>query len=510
MKKIVFLSIAGLLALISAAAQQTGKVTAEYFPDPDVEFDTPAFSRRHGFTSYDQMNAWLDELAKRNPELVTLSSVGRTQRGREIVMVRIGRGGENRLRVLYTGCVHGNEPGGTEGLLYFAAQLTRDERIGRLVDSIDFYIIPMVNADGSERNTRATANGIDLNRDQTILSTPEARAMHRAASEVRPHLFVDFHEYKPLRSSYSEVADGRIVTNPHDVMFLWSSNPNVAPSLRAIVDGLFIPEAENTADSEGLTHHIYYTTKSDRGQTVFNVGGSSPRSSSNIMALRGAVSMLMEVRGIGIGRTSYKRRVNTVYRLAESFAATAADNASALRNAVAEAETWNGDIAVSFRSRSVGDYPVPFIDMIACDTLTVRVPARVAPETEIVASRPRPSAYWLDASERRAAETLALYGVRLEHIDAPRTIMAERYRVTSSHESHDMVAGILPLTVKTELVRERIELPAGSYRIPLDQPLATLAAVLLEPESANGFVNYRVADPAGIYREIEPDSNDKQ
>lgn len=150
MKKILFLSIAGLLAVLAAAAQQTGRVTAKYFPDPDVEFDTPAFAHRHGFTSYNEMLAWLEELAERNPGLVTLGSAGRTQRGREIVMVRIGRGGENRLRVLYTGCVHGNEPGGTEGLLYFAAQLTRDAQIGRLLDSIDFYIIPMVNADGSE------------------------------------------------------------------------------------------------------------------------------------------------------------------------------------------------------------------------------------------------------------------------------------------------------------------------------------------------------------------------
>lgn len=40
------------------------------------------------------------------------------------------------------------------------------------------------------------------------------------------------------------------------------------------------------------------------------------------MALRGAISMLMEVRGVGLGRTSYKRRVYTVYKLAESFART--------------------------------------------------------------------------------------------------------------------------------------------------------------------------------------------
>ena len=60
------------------------------------------------------------------------------------------------------------------------------------------------------------------------------------------------------------------------------------------------------ADAEGLTHHTYFTTKSNRGEIIFNIGGSSPRSSTNIMALRGAISMLMEVRGVGLGRTNWQ------------------------------------------------------------------------------------------------------------------------------------------------------------------------------------------------------------
>ena len=66
---------------------------------------------------------------------------------------------------------------------------------------MDLYILPSVNIDGSEQGERLTANGIDLNRDQTLLSTPEARTLQRVALTVNPHLFIDFHEYKPLRAS---------------------------------------------------------------------------------------------------------------------------------------------------------------------------------------------------------------------------------------------------------------------------------------------------------------------
>ena len=80
--------------------------------------------------------------------------------------------------------------------------------------------------------------------------------------------------------------------------------------------------------------------------------------------------------------------------------------------------------------------------------------------------------------------------------------------MTTALESHDLVAGILPLNVKTSTETRAITLPAGSYRISMSQPLATLVTVLLEPESANGFVNYRVIDAKvnntlGIYRKMK-------
>lgn len=507
MKRILII-LCLLLSGLPFYAQQTGKVTAKFFPNPQVDIDTPAFAKKHGFTTYRELMTFLHDLATAYPELINLQIVGRTQRGRDIPMIKVSNGGNDKLRVLYTGCVHGNEPAGTEGLLYFMKQLTRDPQLAALLDKMDFYIIPSVNIDGSEQGERVTANGIDLNRDQTLLSTPEARTLQRVALTVKPHLFIDFHEYKPLRASYEEVTNGLLVTNPNDFMFLWSSNPNVSPALRSAVDELYVPEASRMADAEGLVHHTYFTTKSNRGDIIFNLGGSSPRSSTNIMALRGAISMLMEVRGVGLGRTSYKRRVYTTYKLAESFAHTTFEHADRIRRAVDEADHYNGDIAVTFRSKAASDYPLTFIDMLACKKVTVPVEARIAPESEVVLTRERPVDYYLDADQSRAVEILQNFGVELERLESPQTIDLECYTVTTALESHDLVAGILPLNVKTSAETRAITLPAGSYRISMSQPLATLVTVLLEPESANGFVNYRVIDAKvnntlGIYRKMK-------
>ena len=123
-------------------AQQPRKVTKKWFPNPDVRIETPAFSRSYGFTTYKQMMKYVNNEAASHPQQVTVKAVGKTQRGRDIplVVVTDGKSDEGKLRVLYTGCVHGNEHAGTEGLLWFIHQLTSDSEIRGLLKGIDFYI----------------------------------------------------------------------------------------------------------------------------------------------------------------------------------------------------------------------------------------------------------------------------------------------------------------------------------------------------------------------------------
>lgn len=508
MKRIIYIILCLLLFSGDAYAQQTGKVTRKYFPDPDIKINTPAFQKKCGYTGYSEMMDFLHNLVTSHPDLMSLEIVGRTQKGKDIPMIRISRaGGQDKLRVLYMGSVHGNEHAGTEGLLYFMQKIANGQLPSNILDKIDFYIMPMVNIDGSEINKRATNNNTDLNRNQTLLTIPESQTMQRVASTVRPHVFIDFHEYKPLRASYEDIAD-KLVTNPNDFMFLWSSNPNVAPSLTNILQQIYIPEAKEMAEKEGLSNSTYFTTKSDRGNVIFNFGGSSPRSSSNSMALRGAISMLMEIRGIGLGRTSYKRRVNTVSRLAEQYAETTAEHYDEVKKAVDEALNNNSDIAVSFKSKKEENYPVEMIDILGCKKIILNVDARIAPESEVTLYRPRPSAYYIAPSNTRAIETLRRFGVEMQPLAEQKTLELETYTVTSARESYEPMGNILPLTVTTELSRKSVDLPAGTIRIPMDQYLSSLIATLIEPESANGFVNYRVIDaPKGreltIYREIK-------
>ena len=487
------------LGVLTVNAQQPGKVTRTWFTNPDVKIETPAFKGAgHYYTSYKKMNKYLEAEQSHHPQLIKIETVGKTQRHHDIKLVTVsnGKASADKIKVLYTGCVHGNEHAGTEGLMWFIHQLANDRSVGKLLDHIDFYIMPMVNVDGSEADSRYTNNGTDPNRDQTRLSTPEVECMHSVATRVMPHVFVDFHEFKPLRTAYDDISD-RIISNPNDFMFLYSSNPNVYPGLTEMIEGKFMPEAKKMAEKWGLVNRTYFTTKTQGERTVMNVGGQSSRSSSNIMALRGSISLLMEIRGIGMGKTSYLRRVNTAYQLALSYANTAEANKAEVLKVCNEALQQQRPIATEYKVPTVKDEPFEFIDLLKNEKTTIKVDANHARELKVTKEVARPKAYVISAKEELAISLVKKFGIRysvLDNQESARTIAVEAYKVKSTRTQKAEVLGIHPLSVAVETFNTTVSLPKGSIVVPMDQPLSTLAAILIEPECTNGFVNFRVID----------------
>jgi hypothetical protein len=102
---------------------------------------------------------------------------------------------------------------------------------------------------------------------------------------------------------------------------------------------------------------------------------------------------------------------------------------------------------------------------------------------------PRCRAYWIPGAWGDVIERLRLHGIRLEEIAGPRTLAIERYRL-SDWKLAAPFEGRVPLTaqVRTEAATETF--PAGSVRVPTDQPLGDLAALLLEPASPDSFFQW--------------------
>ena len=77
------------------------------------------------------------------------------------------------------------------------------------------------------------------------------------------------------------------------------------------------------------------------------------------------------------------------------------------------------------------------------------------------------------------------------HIDfltlaAPRTVLAERLQISALSVSPKSRTGVREKTrAKIQATRTRVQLQAGDLLVPMSQPLAPLAALMLDPRSAN-------------------------
>ncbi len=490
------LTLTILLALWAAmaAAQQPRKVTERYFPDPVVEIATPSLAKAKGFASHGEVLSFFEALGTAHPDRVSVEVAGLTQKKREIPLVKISSGGGGKLRMLLFARVHGDEPSGTEALMWLADRLVNDPASAQMLESIDFYLMPVVNADGMESFQRMTANGIDLNRDQSKLDSPEAQVLHATAARIAPHVTVDLHEYQPVRSDFETVAQGRIISTPWDVMLLWSGNLNVPAPLRATVEEVMLPPAYKLLDANGLTHHTYYTSHMEHGVLSMTVGGSSARSTSNAMALRNSVSLLVETRGIKLDRTSFKRRVWSAYLLCDQFARTAYDNAAQIMATVEEAAKSSADIAVRFAGERKKGVPFTFIDLISGGKVSIALNAQYSLRSTATLTRVRPSAYYILPGEKRAAEKLDLLGIAYTRLAEPATLDVEAYTVETVTPETVEVGGVLPVAVRTAVQTRSVSFPEGTVVVGTGQPMSHFAVSVLEPECTNSFAYFRIIE----------------
>ena len=140
--------LAGLLGLLLLS---TPAVAADpIYPKPKVPL---AFNRIY---DYPELEAALKALVAAHPDLLSLSSLGKSVEGRDLWCVTINNpktGKDTAKPAMYVdGNIHGNEVQAAEACLYTIWYLTenygRVEALTKLVDEKVFYVVPTVNPDG--------------------------------------------------------------------------------------------------------------------------------------------------------------------------------------------------------------------------------------------------------------------------------------------------------------------------------------------------------------------------
>lgn len=487
------IAISLLLLPLTSCAQlnpQSKKVTEKFFPDFDAEINTPAFNKKKGFTSYSEMMEYLNKLVSEHPDIASLSMIGQSQEGKEIPMIVLDNktSTENKTRVFMQGGLHGNEPASTESMLYLINQILNDAECKSLLDKVVLGIIPMANIDGYEKQDRYAANGLDLNRDQTKLMAQETSALKKAFNSFDAEVAIDFHEYRPYRNDFAKMGTFGI-TGIYDVMFLYSGNLNVPKQLRNYTKDVFVDPAKKRMDEKGLRNHDYFSTRDHEGHTHFHQGSSNARSSATSFALRNTISTLIEVRGVGLNRTSFTRRVMTGYLVALSYLESAAKNGPEIKQILAQANLETNDAVVKSKSE-ISDAQIQVIDLDTNEEITLDVILHDAWHSSAVLTRSRAPGYIILAEQTELIEKLKTLGFEMNELESVRAFDIENYLITEYSEDSEKYEGTNRQYVQTEINKSSKEFPAGSQVLLMSQPRSNLAIELLEPEASNSFVSF--------------------
>ncbi len=458
--------------------------------------------------SYDETLAFLRRLAAASPEL-GLVSLGKSGERRDVWMAIAARGGAatpeavRRLGkpvLLVQAGIHAGEIDGKDAGLMLLRDALATKTRAALLDQVSLLFIPILNVDGHERASetnrinqrgpemmgwRTNATNLNLNRDYAKADTPEIRAVLRALGAWTPDLYVDVH-----------VTDG--ADYQYDVTYGWDAGENHSPGITRWLDERLRPAVDGDLESMGHIPGplIQVNDALDPGKGFVD-WVADPRYSNGYGDARHLATILVENHSL----KPFHQRVlgtcvfldSTIRLLArEAPALRIATSADAARRPDSVPLAWQaGGPKRGFAFKAVDWRLVP--TPVAGQRIEylgrpkpITVPRQgMSPSLHV----PRSRAYWIPGAWVDVIERLRLHGIRAEEVAEPRTLGVERYRLSEWKVSAPF-EGRVPMTAQVRSEAATETFPAGSVRVPTDQPLGDLAALLLEPASPDSFFQW--------------------
>jgi hypothetical protein len=473
--------------------RQSPEVLATY-PEIDVRIDTPAMAAgRATPTTQSEMESFLLNLTRPDTPIV-LQTLASTPQGRAIPILYFTKERHvapeairtlGRPVVWLIGQQHGNEPAGGEAMLALAKELATG-RLRPLLDRLSVVMVPRANPDGAALEQRDTAAKMDLNRDHATMALAETRALHAAVHTLPPDLVIDAHEFSVAQRWIEKFGGLQAV----DLMYLEATHPMVPEPITALARDVFAPAIERAMADKGLKTFPYHTTSTRRADRTVSMGGNAPGIARNAFGLMGAVSFLLETRGVGIGMESYQRRVATHVVAIEAMLTAAAENATALTAGVAAARRA---IAEQPSRIVIGSTPnselvqLPVVDPATGERRTAEVAMFNSRKVQLSISRERPTAYVLLPEARHVLAELKLFGAETCTVASAVDLAAEMFEI-NDRSTADRRAINPDAAIKATLREVRVHIPAGSIYVPMAQPMANRIASALEPDAPGSFV----------------------
>ncbi|HYN09393.1 MAG TPA: M14 family zinc carboxypeptidase [Vicinamibacterales bacterium] len=484
------------------------------------------------------------------------TTYGKTFEGREMPMAVVGTGlkdasaasvrATNRLRVHIQGNIHAGEVEGKES----AQILLREFALGQHADwlrTMVFIVTPIYNIDGNEKfgqnrgrqngpingmGTRAQAQNINLNRDYMKLDAPEGQASAKLWVDYDPHVGFDLHTSNGSNHAYY------LTYSP-------PLNPNTSDHIMRTMKDEWFPFVTKTVKAKYGWNMFYYGNveggggrgRGGRGAAADPAGRGGaaqqppppppaqpappagprawgtfehiPRFHNNYVGLRNRFALLSEA----YSYATFEDRIKATNYFIEEALNFANQNIDRLKQATAAAdkEALVGKSLATRAQKKTGG----LIEILMGEVEDEKNPVSgatmnrrknvVNPEQmvdrlwfEPTVTEEVPAEYYIPAAASGSTELLRKHGIQMRQVTAP-VRGVEQFVITSNTArpptgSIDTQQHALrTLEGKWEPAAD-VTVPAGSWAVPMNQPLARLAFYLIAPTSDDGLVNWNFLD----------------
>ncbi len=488
----------------------------------DADWITPAETAHFRTTpSYADTRAYLERLAAAAPDTIRLTRFGVSPEGRDLMLVVAAGGGEftpeaarksgKQILMVQAG-IHAGEIEGKDAGLMLLRDLALDHgrKLPHLLDHTVLVYLPIFNVDGHENSSpynrinqngpasmgfRANAQNLNLNRDYLKADAPEMQAWLKLFHDWLPDFFVDIHTTNGADYQYD------LTWYTED----WGPlDPAVVAWQNTALRQRVFPATEKRGHL--LSQYLELKDHRDISKGIVNFG-SGARFSTGYVALQNRAGLLVETHML----KSYENRVRSTYDLIASILDEFRAHPGELRKAVETADRntiarkAGAEFAVWFRTTEKPiQYPLKAVDYtqshsdISNDTWVQYDPAR--PRTIEVpfwqALEPArhlnlPAAYVVPSGWPQIIEKLQQHGIAFTRLQKPQTFDVERYRLDNPVWATAPFEGRLMIrSFDAKMENARVEFPAGSVVVRLDQRAANVAVNLLEPDAPDSLLRW--------------------
>jgi len=424
---------------------------------------------------------------------------------------------DSRKVVYIQANIHAGEVEGKEASLMLARDILLGDQ-SYLLEDLIILIAPIYNADGNDKispenrrnqvgpvkgvGIRYNGQNLDLNRDAIKLESPENQGLiANVLMRWDPMLLVDCHT---TNGSYHK----------EPVTYSWPLNPNGDREVLEFVRDNLLPAVQQRLKEKYGYLSIPYGNFADyknleKGWRTFS---HLPRFVTNYIGLRHRMAILDE----NYAYADFKTRVNSCYYFLLSILEYCKENANIMGKLITEAD--QRAIARGLKHNNSEGFAIDF------EPITLKEPVNILSWELEAYSDPRSRTrlkkkdkektyflpYFADFKPKKTAafpygyliypiipevtEKLLQHGIVVERVKEEIELEVESYYIADIKASEQAYQGHHLNTVQGTYKKEKISFPSGTIFVGTDQPLANLAAYLLEAESDDGLLVWNFFD----------------